>query len=177
MTNLRMSLNIAIVTTLLATAACSGSGSSKSPSEEPALTGYWKSECYELGKTASHGMVVLQIQNDGTFSRIHYTFNNATCSGDAEGANTYDGTITLGTVVAESPLTQEFHSFISCTDRYSTLKVQNSTLFIANGPDDGTTEELRQTDFADADEYTPITEAELPALPAPVKVDPTLCLQ
>ncbi|AFY02300.1 hypothetical protein [Bdellovibrio bacteriovorus] len=173
-----MSLNIAIVTTLLATAACSGSGSSNSPSKEPELTGYWKSECYPLARTTApaNGFVVLQIKEDATISRTRFEFNNAECTGDAANAYSDDGTFTAGTVVSQNPLTQEFHSFISCTDQYSTVKIENSTLFIANGPGDGLSEDQRQTDFTNADEYTPITEADLPAVTQPVSVQPSLCL-
>lgn len=179
MTNLRMSLNIAIVTTLLATAACSNSGSSKSPSKDPELTGYWKGECYQLARTTApgYGFAVLQIKDDGTVSRTGYEFNNNTCTGDAAAAyGPFDGTFTPGTVISQSPFTQEFHSFISCTDQYSTVKIENNTLFIANGPGDGLSEDQRQTDFTDADEYTPITEADLPAVTQPVAVTPSLCL-
>lgn len=178
MKNLRMSLNIAMTATLLTLAACNSGSSSKSPSKEPELTGYWKGECViDNGRAGYSDYVIMHFAEDGTLTQTQYKFDGTTCSGDALYGVRNNGNFTLGTLVSESPLTQEFYSIISCNEFWSTFKIQNNTLFVANTGGDGTTEENRSTDFTDADEYTPIAESDVPPYTEPVNFNPKVCLQ
>lgn len=179
MKHLKMSLNIVIAASLLTAVACSSSSSNPGSTTEPELTGYWKGECIiDNGRSGYSDYAILHFADDGTLTKTTYKFDGTTCSGEPISANgPTNGTFTLGTVVTESPLTQEFMSFLSCTEFYSTFKIQNNTLYVANAGGDGSTAETRATDFTDADELTPITEADIPALPEPVSVEPQLCLK